>query len=481
MSNPRLPRPDEVPGDVPAPDRDSTPPQIVTPQQAPQEMTVTSVLNEPTADAPTDQIAAAQEVHLATTESRENRTARLSTGVLLALMGLVLLRLIFATHGKATFALSDALVPQAERLPDIVLPGVPLVVVATVVMLAAALAFLFGRRLPGWVRGVAGAGAATALVIGFITWAAAGRPLPFQVSNQLAGTLVFATPLVFGALAGVLCERSGVVNVAIEGQMLTAAFTATLVGAVTKSVTAMLVGAVLAGVLMAAVLALFTIKYIVDQVVIGVVINLFASGLTAFLFKAIMAPKPQLNEAPLMERIPIPVLSDIPFLGEVLFRQTWLVYLAFVSVAVVSFLLYRTKWGLRVRAVGEHPQAADTVGISVTATRWSAVLVGGVFAGLGGAFFPASTGLFNDDITVGNGFIALAAVIMGRWKPILAACMALFFGFLQQLGSQVQTLGTPINSQWLILLPYFATIIAVAGLVGRVRAPASDGVPYVKA
>ncbi|MGJ6981352.1 ABC transporter permease [Aestuariimicrobium soli] len=464
MSDQRLPRPDQPAPEVPAPD-----------------MTTTALLHEPSADAPNEQIAATQEVHLATTESRESRTARMSTGILVALMGFVLFRLIFATEGKATFALSDALVPKGERLPDIVLPGVPVVTLAAIVMLLAAAAFVLGRRLPGWVRGLAGGGAAVALVLGFITWAAAGRPLPFQLSNQLAGTLVFATPLVFGALAGVLCERSGVVNVAIEGQMLTAAFTATLVGAATKSVTAMVIGAILAGVLMAAVLALFTIKYIVDQVVIGVVINLFASGLTAFLFKAIMTPKPALNDAPLMQRIAIPGLSKIPFFGDVLFRQTWLVYLAFISVALVSLLLYRTKWGLRVRAVGEHPKAADTVGISVNGTRWAAVLVGGVFAGLGGAFFPASTGLFNDDITVGNGFIALAAVIMGRWKPILAGCMALFFGFLQQLGSQVQTLGTPINSQWLILLPYAATIVAVAGLVGRVRAPAADGTPYVKA
>lgn len=455
----------------------SVPQQSLSNQTAPSQ----PLLNHPGVDAPLEEIAAAQEVHLATTESRESRTARLSTGVLVALMGFVLFRLIFATEGKATFSLSDALVPKEQRLPDVVLPGVPVVAIAAVVMLLAAVVFLLGKRLPGWLRSVAGGGAAVALVLGFITWAAAGRPLPFQLSNQLAGTLVFATPLVFGALAGVLCERSGVVNVAIEGQMLTAAFTATLVGAATNSVTAMLIGAVLAGVLMAAVLALFTIKYVVDQVVIGVVINLFASGLTAFLFNAVMTPKPQLNEAPLMERIAIPGLSKIPFFGEVFFRQTWLVYLAFLSVALVSFLIYRTKWGLRVRSVGEHPKAADTVGISVNGTRWAAVLLGGVFAGLGGAFFPSYNGLFNDDITVGNGFIALAAVIMGRWKPVLAACMALFFGFLQQLGSQVQTLGTPINSQWLILLPYVATIVAVAGLVGRVRAPAADGTPYIKA
>jgi general nucleoside transport system permease protein len=179
--------------------------------------------------------------------------------------------------------------------------------------------------------------------------------------------------------------------------------------------------------------------------------------------------------------VPLPGLSKIPFFGRVLFDQNVLAYLAIVSVVLVSVLLSRTTWGLRLRATGEHPEAADTVGISVRGIRWSAVLAGGALAGLGGSFFTlAATGSFTKEFTVGNGFIALAALIMGRWRPVLATIMCLFFGFVTQMASQLQTLSTPMPSELLLMLPYVATIIAVAGLVGRVRAPAADGIPYEK-
>ena len=298
----------------------------------------------------------------------------------------------------------------------------------------------------------------------------------------MTGTILLATPLVLGALCGIMCERAGVVNVAIEGQMLVAAFTAAVVGSVTKSILFAIIGAVIAGVLMAAMLALFAIKYLVDHVVLGVVINLFATGLTGFLFSQLVRPRSaELNSGPTMQALPIPGLEKIPFFGKVLFSQTVLVYVAFACVVLVSVVLFRTKWGLRIRAVGEHPKAADTVGINVHAIQWSSVLFGGVFAGLGGAFFTVgSIGAFSKDITVGYGFIALAAVIMGRWNPILAAVIAIFFGFVTQLSTGLQTLNTPMPSDLLKMLPYIATIIAVAGLVGRVRAPAHDGVAYVK-
>jgi ABC-type uncharacterized transport system permease subunit len=287
---------------------------------------------------------------------------------------------------------------------------------------------------------------------------------------------------VFGALCGVLCERAGVVNVSIEGQFLAAAFAAAVVGSVTQSVPAAILAAVVAGVVMAALLALFSINYLVNQVVLGVVLNLLAVGVTGFLFDQLVQPAASTyNNAPVLETVPIPGLSSIPFFGRVLFDQNVLAYLAIIAVVVVWVLLYRTTWGLRVRSVGEHPQAADTVGISVRGIRWSAVLAGGVLAGLGGSFFTlASTGQFTKEFTVGNGFIALAALIMGRWRPVLATIMCLFFGFVTQMASQLQTLSTPMPSQLLLVLPYIATIIAVAGLVGRVRPPAADGVPYEK-
>lgn len=412
-------------------------------------------------------------------ESAEKRRQRLSTGVLIAVVGLLLLLAIGSTSGQARFALSNAF--DEVQLPTVALPGLATVAVCAVLCLLAAAGFLSGR-LTGRLPTVAGVVAGLAVVLGFLAWAAAGRDLPFPVSNQFAGTLSLATPLVFGALCGVLCERAGVVNVSIEGQFLTAAFAAAVVGSLTGSVPAAILAAVVAGLVMAALLALFAINYLVNQVVLGVVLNLLAVGITGFLFDQLVQPASQrYNAAPVLEPLPIPLLERIPFFGSVLFSQNVLAYLAGLAVLVVWLLLYRSTWGLRVRATGEHPEAVDTVGISVKAIRWSAVLAGGLFAGIGGSFFTlASTGAFSKEFTVGNGFIALAAVIMGRWRPVLATLMCLFFGFVTQMASQLQTLSTPMPSQFLLVLPYVATIIAVAGLVGRVRPPAADGVAYEK-
>lgn len=431
---------------------------------------MTATTHPETLDAP---------LELDRTESAAARRARLSTGVLMLTLGALMAWLGFGTTGVANYALSDAF--AAVALPTVALPGLPVVLVCALATLLAGAAFVSGR-LWGRAKTTAATIAGLAIVLGFVTWAAAGRPFSFPVQNQLAGTIALATPLILGALCGVLCENAGVVNVAIEGQFLTAAFTAATVGSVTHSIAAALLAGVVAGVLMAVLLALFSIKYLVDQVVLGVVLNLLASGVTGFVFDQLVQPNSsELNRVPPIPRLPIPLLSDIPLIGPVLFNQTILVYLAFVSVAVVWFLLYRTRWGLRVRSVGEHPEAADTVGISVKAVRWQAVLAGGLFAGLGGAFFTIGSSVsFIKDITVGNGFIALAALIMGRWHPVRAALMALFFGFVTQLGSQLQTLQTPMPSQFLLMLPYLATIIAVAGLIGRSRAPKADGVPYTK-
>ncbi|HZA04018.1 MAG TPA: ABC transporter permease [Propionibacteriaceae bacterium] len=412
-------------------------------------------------------------------ESAEKRRQRLSTGGLIGVVGVLLLIGLASTTGQAQFALSDAF--DEVQLPTLTAPGLATVAVCAVLCLVAAAAFLSGR-MRGRLPAVAGTVAGLAVLVGFLTWAAAGRDLPFPVSNQFAGTLSLATPLIFGALCGVLCERAGVVNVSIEGQFLAAAFAAAVAGSLTKSIPVALLAAVLAGVAMAALLALFSINYLVNQVVLGVVLNLLAVGVTGFLFDQLVQPASRIyNAAPVLEPIAIPGLSAIPFFGRVLFEQSILAYLAAISVVVVWVILFRTTWGLRIRSVGEHPEAADTVGISVRAIRWSAVLAGGVFAGLGGSFFTlASTGSFTKEFTVGNGFIALAALIMGRWHPVLAAMMCLFFGFVTQMASQLQTLNTPMPSQFLLILPYVATIVAVAGLVGRVRPPAADGIPYEK-
>jgi general nucleoside transport system permease protein len=412
-------------------------------------------------------------------ETPEKRRQRISTGVLIGVVGVLLLVGLASTTGSARFALSDAF--DEVQLPTVTVPGFATVIVCALLCLSAAAGYLSGRMRGRWPV-LAGSVAGLAVVMGFLTWAASGRELPFPVSNQFAGTLSLATPLVFGALCGVLCERSGVVNVSIEGQFLSAAFAAAVVGSLTSSVAAAMIAAVLAGLAMAALLAVFSINYLVNQVVLGVVLNLLAVGVTGFLFdQLVQPPSTEYNSAPVLEPIPIPGLANIPFFGRVLFQQNILAYLAGISVVLVWLVLQRTTWGLRIRAVGEHPEAADTVGISVRGIRWSAVLAGGVFGGLGGSFFTlASTGSFAKEFTVGYGFIALAAVIMGRWHPVLASIMCLFFGFVTQMASQLQTLNTPMPSQFLLILPYVATIIAVAGLVGRVRPPAADGIPFEK-
>jgi ABC-type uncharacterized transport system permease subunit len=317
-------------------------------------------------------------------------------------------------------------------------------------------------------------------VLSFLCWQVAGQFLPLV--DTASGSLQLALPLILGALAGVLGERSGVVNVAIEGQFLMGAFGAALVGTLATSVWAGLISAAIGGVIIAWMLAVLAIRFLVDQVVVGIVLNLFATGVTGFLYERLMQPNSQkYNQPPQMATWRIPGLADIPVIGPVLFNTSFLVYAALVLVFVLHFALNRTRWGLRTRAVGEHPTAADTVGIRVRGLRYTNVLLGGAVAGCGGAYFTlVATGSFTKNMTSGAGFIALAALIFGRWTPFGALGAALFFGFAQKLATYLSAIGSPVPSQFLNMLPYLATIIAVAGLVGRVRAPAADGLPYVK-
>jgi simple sugar transport system permease protein len=334
----------------------------------------------------------------------------------------------------------------------------------------------------GWAGTLVSILVGVAFFTGFIVWSYADQTT-LVIANPLPGTVKLATPLVFGALAGCLCERAGVINIAIEGQFLTGAFFASVASSAFYSAEMGLVGGILAGVAIASLLAVFAMRYHVNQVVLGVVLIALATGLTSFLLSQIPDDpdiKQYLNEPLILAPISIPGLADIPVIGPTLFNQTLLVYIMYASVVFVTVLLFQTKWGLRVRSVGEHPKAADTVGIKVNRVRWQAVLLGGVFAGLGGAWFTVgSTGSFDQDASAGNGFIALAAVIMGRWHPVWASLSALFFGFMWTLQSQLAFLGK-MPPELLRASPYLATIIAVAGFVGRVRPPAADGEPYTK-
>jgi simple sugar transport system permease protein len=263
--------------------------------------------------------------------------------------------------------------------------------------------------------------------------------------------------------------------------MLAGAWAAALIGSITVTWVG-LFGGLAAGAFMGVLLALFAIRYLVNQVVLGVVLNVLAAGLTGFLFDAFMQNNPdKLNNPGVLGKIDIPVLHSIPIIGPLLFEANIVVYLTYLLIIAVDVALFRTRWGLRTRAVGEHPKAADTVGIKVLAMRYRNVIIGSAIAGLGGAYFTiGSVGGFTKNISSGNGFIALAAVIFGRWSPRGATAAALLFGFAIAVQNNLSINVHGIPSYFVQMLPYLATIVAVAGLVGKVRAPAADGEPYVK-
>jgi len=394
-----------------------------------------------------------------------------------AMIGLLLF-IVASRPGVATFKLSTD--TDFFQIPPILADVRVVTAVIFVLLVVAALysAYLSyrARKTPLWLT----AGYALLFLVGFLTWAAADATLP--VPGLLVGAVGLSVPLIFGALGGVISERVGVVNVAIEGQLLAGAFASAVVASITQQAVAGLFAAIVAGLLVSFVLAAFSIKYLVDQVIVGVVLNVLVVGLTSFLFSKVLSPNAALlNSPPRFPRLPIPLLGDIPILGPVLFRQTIIVYIMYIAVALVWFGLFKTRWGLRLRSVGEHPQAADTVGINVRGTRFWNVMLAGAIAGFGGAYFTlGSVGAFNKEMTAGAGFIALAAVIFGRWDPIRATLAALLFGFAQNLQSVLSIIGSPVPSQFMLMLPYLVTIFAVAGLVGRVRGPAASGKPYIK-
>ncbi|GAA1920824.1 ABC transporter permease [Arthrobacter gandavensis] len=382
---------------------------------------------------------------------------------------------------EVTFRLTDA--NAAIQLPNIVVSAPVLGWIASVVLLAsAAYAFILVNRyqhVPGWLIAVF----TVFFIAAFLTWAVGSARNPsVALYGLLAGSFTLAFPLIFGSLSGVLCERSGVVNIAIEGQLLFGAFAAAVAGSLSGNAFVGLFAAAIAGVLVSLVLAVFSIKYIVNQVIVGVVLNVLVSGLTGFLFSTVLsADSAKWNSPPRLDKIAIPLLSDIPILGPILFDQSVIGYLMYVAVAAIYFGLFHTKWGLRTRAVGEHPKAADTVGINVNRMRFWNVLLAGAVAGVGGAFFTlVAVSSFNRDMTSGQGYIALAALILGRWNPIGALFAALLFGFASNLQSVLSLLGTPVPNQFLAMLPYVVTIFAVAGVVGKSRGPAASGIPYIK-
>jgi simple sugar transport system permease protein len=235
------------------------------------------------------------------------------------------------------------------------------------------------------------------------------------------------------------------------------------------------------GGLLALLLAFLAINYRVDQIIIGVVINILVLGLTSFLTAQVLVSRPEWNDAPIFPSIKIPILADIPIIGPMFFNQTVIVYAMFALVAFTTYMLFRSRWGLRTRSVGENPKAADSLGISVSKTRYLAVIYGGMVGGFAGAWFTLGTvGRFDEGMTGGTGFIGLAAMIFGAWNPVGAFGAALIFGFSESFQQKLALINTPIPTEFLAMTPYLVTIIVVAGLVGRARPPAADGQPFEK-
>lgn len=302
-------------------------------------------------------------------------------------------------------------------------------------------------------------------------------------------TLVFSTALIFGALGGIFSERSGVVNIGIEGLMISGAFASAVgsyyaeqadFGALSPWIG--LIAAMIFAMVFALIHAVATITFKADQVISGIVINFLAAGITIYLVKILFEGAGEtetLNNV--FSKIEIPLLSKIPFLGYAIFTAYPTTYLALILVAVTYYILFKTPFGLRLRSVGEHPSAADTVGIKVKRIRYIAVLISGALAGLGGATITlTTTSNFSHNTISGQGFIAMAAMIFGKWNPVGALGAAMFFGLAQALNNYLQLFDFSKNipQEFLYMLPYVLTILVLAGAVGRAQPPSSLGEPY---
>jgi general nucleoside transport system permease protein len=411
---------------------------------------------------------------------------RFAAAITYAVFGLVNI-LVFGlhAHGSATFSFT----PEFAKVsvPNLSLPAAVTSYVCGAITLALAVAraldvlgvIQLGRV---WRRAVVGV-VLFLFIIALLVWADGGQSISFNVVNLMSGTLDDSIPIMLGALTGVICSRSGVINIAIEGQLLLGAFCAAIATSVTGSLWLGVVCGALAGSLVAVVLALFAIAYRVDQVVLGVVLNTLILGLTGYLYNALLTGQYSntLNNPATFNPVKIPLLGDIPIIGPVFFDSSVFLYITYIVLAGVQIGLTRTRWGLRTRAIGEHPEAADTVGIRVIAMRYQNVILAGLIAGIGGAYFTVgSVGSFGIDMSSGEGYIALAAMIFGRYTPFGAIGAALLFGFTTQLQSILSSINVPIQSNLLLLTPYVVTIIVVAGLVGKVRGPRAEGVPFIK-
>jgi simple sugar transport system permease protein len=400
----------------------------------------------------------------------------------------LLIFLLFARSASQGQTTTFALMPresQSIEVPDVSFPSLTALYIFTVLSV-----FMGGWQLArGFRRANLALGVVAILfVLAFLTWAARDKSL--NLTGLLSSALLRAVPIALAALSGVICERCAVINIGIEGMMLTGAFVAALMGSVAANIWQWsaglaqmfgLVSALGSGALLGLLLAVLAVRFKIDQIIAGTAINILGTGITSFLSARILAEFGQLNNAGIFPQVSIPLLSKIPVMGPVFFEQNGLVYLLFILMTLVHIVLFFTRWGLRTRAVGEHPRAADTLGIDVFKNRYINVTAGGMVGALGGAFLIlGSVGRFDELMTAGKGFIGLAAMIFGNWMPFGAFGAALIFGFADSLQTKLAILEVPIPSQFMLMAPYLVTMIVLAGVVGEATPPAADGQPYEK-
>lgn len=415
--------------------------------------------------------------HVRLNEISPNR--RITMGVVEILTAVLIFFVFFsktATDALTTFVMTPGGI-TVGTMPNWVVPSHTALLITMTLSLAIGIYQTikgFGKATNGMVGVVF-----LLLIFSFLTWQASGKSL--NLGGMLASAVSMAVPITLGAFSGIMSERAGVVNIAIEGMMLMGSMVGALVGSVTQSAWLGLIAGITAAVLLAALHAVLSIKYKIDQIISGTVINIFSTGMTSFLSQKFLQVHQNLNNPAMFPRVEIPGLASIPLIGPILFNTNFFVYVMFLLVFFLQWALFSTRWGLRHRAVGEHPKAADTLGIDVIKTRYVAVLLGGVIAGLAGTFLTlGSVGRFDEGMTAGKGFIGLAAMIFGNYNPFGALGAGMLFGFADSLGSKLSLLGSVIPSQFMSMAPYLITMIVLAGFVGKGHVPAADGTPYDK-
>jgi ABC-type uncharacterized transport system permease subunit len=413
-------------------------------------------------------------------EKTPNLRARLAAGILLLFTGLAII-LLFGVNTKPGLNTTFGLTPLGDTnvipIPNLVLPSQTAIYVVAIVAI-----FVGGWQLARGIRstGILAGVVAFCFVAAFLIWAA--RDNSMDLVGMMNTSVVRATPIALAALCGVISERAAVVNIGIEGIMLMSAMTSVMFATLVHNLYAGLLAGMLTGMIIAGLHAILVIKFKVDQIISGVAVNIVGTGASSFISNRYMQIyTDKINNSGIFPNIPIPLLVKIPILGPVVFENNIIVYIMLILVAATFVLLFYTRWGLRTRAVGEHPKAADTLGINVYMMRYVNVILGGLVAGIGGAYFTiGAVGRFDKMMTAGKGFIGLAAMIFGNWNPLGALGSSLIFGFADSLQVKMQILDIPVPTEFLQMAPYLVTIIVLAGLVGRVHPPAADGSPYEK-